>query len=98
MISSANVVPNPDFVFKNPRLVGSYNWIDDKHNKPIIAVPGESCVSLSSEMLIKGLPDVWEDSTDGNIGQLRSDDEIPGYIEFPDRMAFPKKMYDGKTN
>jgi hypothetical protein len=41
IISSAQVTPNPDIAFRSPRLVGGYNWVDDKDNKPIIAVPGK---------------------------------------------------------
>jgi hypothetical protein len=33
-----------------------------------------------------GLPDVWI-GRDGNIGQLKSDNEIEGYMRYPDRKS-----------
>jgi hypothetical protein len=38
LISSAGIETVKDIAFKNPRLVGGYNWIDD--DEPSIAVPG----------------------------------------------------------
>jgi hypothetical protein len=86
IISSATVIPNPDIAFKSPMLVGSYNWVDDKENKPIIAVPGKSSGARERHQLMVGLPDLWIDNDD-EVGQLRSDDQIPGYVEYPDRMS-----------
>jgi hypothetical protein len=38
------------------------------------------------QRLMVGLPDLWVDGDD-EVGQLGSDDQIPGYVEYPDRMS-----------
>lgn len=87
ILSSAKIQPSDGIEFKSSRLVGGYNWIDNGNDEPVIAVPGMS-VDLrdvnEAQWLIVGLPDVWI-GKDGKLGQLKSDNEIEGYMRYPDR-------------
>lgn len=83
LISSAHVESVTDIAFRNPRLVGGYNWIEGE--EPAIAVPGESRASVSAQYTdLVGLPDVWI-SHSSRLGQLQPDINIPGYMEYADR-------------
>lgn len=90
-----------DTKFKDVELVGGYNWIEAK--QPSILVPGMfSChqrlVRAEREVMsddVSGLPNLWVSSSQGRLGQLKPDINIPGHKEMANRKScrLPSVLY-----
>lgn len=80
-------VPPSDAEFKDVEQVGSCSWIEGE--KPAMLVPGTFSIDrlISSSTVVPcldrltfvGMPDLWKAENTGRLGQLRADNEIPGF-------------------